>query len=103
MELLELPEYVLSPSRSDKVLWGIPFIGADKKAFRKLRCIQRQRNAEINNFWQRDDFDCNTKKVIDKILLDFFEWPNTFFHPQDQVNALFFLSLWRHERCGRDT
>lgn len=90
MEILELPNSVLSPTEIERLFRGFPVIGIDEKAFKKLRQIQRARDDSISELWLGHDRVTSAKEQIDKILVKFFEWPNTFFHPQDRTNALFF-------------
>lgn len=90
MEIFELPGCILFPSRSEKFFWGIPFVGVDKRIFRRLRRFQQKRDRTIETLWPHEEKTLSAKKVVDEILLQHFAWVNTLFHPRDRVNALFF-------------
>ena len=93
MGLLLLPQQVLAPSSLEKFLWGIPFIGIDKKCYALLRRIQNKRTEAVNREWNVPDAILAAKAELDKILVECFGWPRALFHPKDRCDALFFHSF----------
>ena len=105
---LRWPIEMLRPTENQRFLMGIPFVGIDKRARRQLVRQLKDRGPECMRLWPDDPKVRRALQIISPVIKFEFDWPNTYFVPDDLCSILFWaepLRGWEllHERLGQAT
>jgi len=89
---------------------GTPFVGLDRRIFRAFKQKLGHRNERIHNLWPEDLEICSIRDEVSTMLAKIFDWPNTWFHPDDPCDILFWsprgdleiveMFLWIKDKYG---
>lgn len=107
---LAWPDNWKKPSSGQKIFMGTPFVGLDRRIFRAFKQKLENRNESIHNLWPEDLELCSIRDEVSTTLAKIFGWPNTWFHPDDPCDILFWsprgdleiveMFLWLQDKYG---
>ena len=87
---LRWPDRLARPNAFSRLLWGVPFLGPDARAYSSFRKQVGSRSPSCLSEWRNDTRLLEIRDEIAKILVREMEWPSPFFLPEDPCSILFF-------------
>ena len=87
---LRWPDHLKNASSLARLLFGIPLLGRDMRAYRRFREQVRQRPATCCLEWDADPAVCKVRDQICHVLVEDMDWPLPNFVPDDPCAILFF-------------